>query len=74
MKKKKLKLALRKMKVSDLSNVKGGYGPQWVETLTQVGEMMCCEVIEETWTQLYTCWMHNPTYNTCDEKSGSCLP
>jgi len=63
MKKQKIKLGLNKMKVSDLSNVKGGNGPKWVYTLTEVGNI-CCPVIEPPVTGIEcrtvdnTCGLH----------------
>lgn len=69
MKKKSLKLELRKMNVSNLSNIQGG-GPKEVYTFTQAGNL-CCPSIEETQTQLTTCWSGTPQ---CDiEPTGYCL-
>ncbi|MEM6687409.1 MAG: hypothetical protein AAF617_16635 [Bacteroidota bacterium] len=45
MKKQNLKLSLRKRSVSNLYNLKGG-GPQWIDSLSQLGDFMCCDVIE----------------------------
>jgi hypothetical protein len=55
MKKQNLKLTLRKMNVSNLSNIKGGNGPKEVYTFT-VADDLCCTSIEPTYTQLTTCY------------------
>jgi hypothetical protein len=53
MKKQNLKLSLRKINVSKLSNLRGA-GPKEAETLSQF-DNLCCAQIDPYETQLTTC-------------------